>query len=342
MEEKVELKGIGMFDYNEIVSAYVRNEPVIDSVLEELGENLAYRRKEELDKTLSDPYVDGALRCIADTLKEGIFPVCTKLDSYFDEEKTSILQQLPIEDFSEKCLKEEFLKDYTIDDVEIYTIGNLAANEGAEAITDIVMVTPDKKEAMFHLKEPVEIGKAEMTIAEDDEIPSLIKEMTISQIAKDVKDGNEKSFSADEIERTNFYFNEAIKDVKNFNKKSRSLGIVPKFQKNSNDEIQMDFYFKKAPENNITVNFEGDHGNYTSVLQMLNSSFKKIDTKNKNPKEICDVLDKELKDYKAIRNSVEIKYKENGKVVSKEKVLENLNNSFKPKEKNTNKNTKIQ
>lgn len=342
MEEKVELKGIGMFDYNEIVSAYVRNEPVIDSVLEELAENLAYQRKEELDKTLSDPYVDGTLRHIADTLKEGTFPVCTKLDSYFDEEKTSILQQLPIEDFSEKCLKEEFLKDYTIDDVEIYTIGNLATNEGAEAITDIVMVTPDKKEAMFHLKEPVEIGKAEMTIAEDDEIPSLIKEMTISQIAKDVKDGNEKSFSADEIERTNFYFNEAIKDVKNFNKKSRSLGIVPKFQKNSNDEIQMDFYFKKTPENNITVNFEGDHGNYNSVLQMLNSSFKKIDTKNKNPKEICEVLDKELKDYKAIHNSVEIKYKENDKIVSKEKVLENLNNSFKPKEKNTNKNTKIQ
>ena len=342
MEEKVELKGVEMFDYHEITSAYVRNEPDINSVLEELAENLAYRRKEEVDETLSDPYVDGALRYIADTLKEGVFPVCTKLDSYFDEEKTSILQQLPIEDFSEKCLKEEFLKDYTIDNVEIYTIGNLATNEGAEAITDIVMVTPDKKEAMFHLKEPVEIGKAEMVIAEKNEIPSLIKEMTISQIAKDVKDGNEKSFSADEIEHTNFYFNEAIKDVKNFNKKSRSLGIVPKFQKKNNDEIQMDFYFKKAPENNITVNFEGDHGNYTSVLQMLNDSFKKIDTKNKNPKEICEILDKELKDYKAIRNSIEIKYEENGKVVSKEKVLENLNKSFKGKEKNTNKNTKIQ
>lgn len=227
--QKVELKGNLLYDYGEIVDNFIENDSEYDQISALFEKDKGLYTNEE-----KDVYIQNIYERI--NSEEG-FPVCFTLN----ERKLSneeIFSKIDLDLICKKMFKTNFLTEGNVEDAKIFLLANYksSTDNSNYKIENIAVVDENGKSDFLKIKDGVILSKDNLSIVPEEEIHSIVKDMTKAQISET---SNKKitEFDSNETYDKNYMIKYSKFEINNIKETFKKLGIKMQFQENIDENI---------------------------------------------------------------------------------------------------------
>lgn len=227
--QKVELKGNLLYDYGEIVDNFIENDSEYDQISALFEKDKGLYTNEE-----KDVYIQNIYERI--NSEEG-FPVCFTLN----ERKLSneeIFSKIDLDLICKKMFKTNFLTEGNVEDAKIFLLANYksSTDNSNYKIENIAVVDENGKSDFLKIKDGVILSKDNLSIVPEEEIHSIVKDMTKAQISET---SNKKitEFDSNETYDKNYMIKYSQFEINNIKETFKKLGIKMQFQENIDENI---------------------------------------------------------------------------------------------------------
>ena len=308
---------------------YVSYDEMIESLSKANNEYEFASEIMDLTENLGETYQFSQVQACVDAVKEG-FPVCLKLDEG-QTNKEIPLSQVPYEKILSATFFDNFMSRGGFDALEIYVPATVKFETDGYSVSEIVAVDATGQEQNFKLKESVIIPDYHFDFVKEEEMPSTIKEMTISRYAVPSKKApsNLDLYEMDEVVQT---FNQLAKDSESCSTALDKLGMSLRYSENNLGETVVKARFPKVNPL-IDTYWTFDRYLYKSpeIITVMSEAIKRLPLHEKNPAKIIDSIEKTIGSYDKFQKT----YRKDGMEINKNQ----LEKEYSKQKNNTEKNS---
>lgn len=303
--QKVELKGNLLYDYGEIVDNFIENDSEYDQISALFEKDKGLHTPEEKETCIRDIYEKI-------NSKEG-FPVCFTLNEnkLFSEE---VISKIDSDLISEKMLKTNFLNKGEPENTQIFLLANYKPENDRTyyKIDNVAVVEENGENEILKIREEMILPKDYLTIVPEENIPSIVKEMTKAQISEISDKKIITNFDKIGTFDNNYTIKFAQKEVKKIKSSFQKLGINTNFRENFDNEIIM-LLSKNEKGKNFTATYKITNSSYAELRVDLYFCIKNMDLKEKNFSKTVENFEKLLDK----RTNFDSEYRSSGNIISK-------------------------
>lgn len=303
--QKIELKGNTLYDYGEIVEAFIENDNEYDQISELFSKDKGLHTPEEKEACIRDIYEKI-------NSKEG-FPVCFTLNEnkLLSEE---VISKIDSDLISEKMLKTNFLNKGELENTQIFLLANYKPENDRiyYKIDNVAVVEENGNSEILKIKDGIFLSKEQLDIVPGEDISLIIKEMTKAQISEISDKRIITNFEKSETFDNNYSINFAQEEVKKIKSSFQKLGINTNFYENLDNEIIM-LLSKSEKGKNFTATYKITNPSYAELRSDLYFCIKNMDLKEKNFSKTVDSFEKLLDK----RTNFDSEYRSSGNIISK-------------------------
>ena len=293
---------------------YVSYDEMIESLSKANNEYEFASEIMDLTENLGETYQFSQVQACVDAVKEG-FPVCLKLDEG-QTNKEIPLSQVPYEKILSATFFDNFMSRGGFDALEIYVPATVKFETDGYSVSEIVAVDATGQEQNFKLKESVIIPDYHFDFVKEEEMPSTIKEMTLSRYAVPSKKApsNLDLYEMDEVVQT---FNQLAKDSESCSTALDKLGMSLRYSENNLGETVVKARFPKVNPL-IDTYWTFDRYLYKSpeIITFMSEAIKRLPLHEKNPAKIIDSIEKTIESYDKFQKT----YRKDGMEINKKQL----------------------
>ena len=312
--QKVELKGNLLYDYGEIVDNFIENDSEYDQISALFEKDKGLYTNEE-----KDVYIQNIYERI--NSEEG-FPVCFTLN----ERKLNneeIFSKIDLDLICKKMFKTNFLTEGNVEDAKVFLLANYKPNTDNSnyKIENIAVVDENGKSDFLKIKDGVILSKDNLTIVPEEEIPSIVKDMTKAQISET---GNKKitEFDSNETYDKDYLIKYSQFEINNIKETFKKLGIKMQFQENIDENIILTLS-RKENEKTFVAAYTLPHSSYSELRSDLYFCTRNMNLEEKDFIKNIETFEK-LFDK---RVNFETKYRISGENMSKNEIKKEYYNN---------------
>ena len=242
-----------------------------------------------------------------------------------EKKKTEVFSRIEASEIEESILLREFAKNSKFEDIKVYTIvsSKEAENENENyRVNSIIAKDRNRNFQKFDLNEAVNINKDAFEVASS-EMNEEIESIKVSDYSVSTNETKTEMYEMtyEMCDMVKERFNNQVQTIKQLNHHFKKLDIKTEYKEIVPNQVQMRMKYneeetKKEKEMEILFKKpkDGGGGGISDVIlaSILNS---------KSAKQYRDELFEKIKADLQKRTSLKVKYKENGKKVSREKFL---------------------
>ena len=312
--QKVELKGNLLYDYGEIVDNFIENDSEYDQISALFEKDKGLYTNEE-----KDVYIQNIYERI--NSEEG-FPVCFTLN----ERKLSneeIFSKIDLDLICKKMFKTNFLTEGNVENAKIFLLANYKPNTDNSnyKIENIAVVDENGKSDFLKIKDGVILSKDNLTIVPEEEIASIVKDMTKAQISET---SNKKitEFDSNETYDKDYLIKYSQFEIDNIKETFKKLGIKMQFQENIDENIILTLS-QKENEKTFVAAYTLPHSSYSELRSDLYFCTRNMNLEEKDFIKNIETFEK-LFDK---RVNFETKYRISGESMSKNEIKKEYYNN---------------
>lgn len=240
-----------------------------------------------------------------------------------EKKKTEVFSRIEAAEIEESILLREFAKNSKFEDIKVYTIVSSKEDENENyRVNSIIAKDRTRNFQKFDLNEAVNINKDAFEVASsemNEEIES-IKVSDYSVSTNETKTEMTFEMTYEMCDMVKERFNNQVQTIKQLNHHFKKLDIKTEYKEIEPNQVQMRMKYneeetKKEKEMEILFKKPKDGG--MSISDVILASI----LNSKSAKQYRDELFEKIKADLQKRTSLKVKYKENGKEVSREKFL---------------------
>lgn len=240
-----------------------------------------------------------------------------------EKKKTEVFSRIEASEIEESILLREFAKNSKFEDIKVYTIVSSKEDENENyRVNSIIAKDRTRNFQKFDLNEAVNINKDAFEVASsemNEEIES-IKVSDYSVSTNETKTEMTFEMTYEMCDMVKERFNNQVQTIKQLNHHFKKLDIKTEYKEIEPNQVQMRMKYneeetKKEKEMEILFKKPKDGG--MSISDVILASI----LNSKSAKQYRDELFEKIKADLQKRTSLKVKYKENGKEVSREKFL---------------------
>lgn len=240
-----------------------------------------------------------------------------------EKKKTEVFSRIEASEIEESILLREFAKNSKFEDIKVYTIVSSKEDENENyRVNSIIAKDRTRNFQKFDLNEAVNINKDAFEVASsemNEEIES-IKVSDYSVSTNETKTEMTFEMTYEMCDMVKERFNNQVQTIKQLNHHFKKLDIKTEYKEIEPNQVQMRMKYneeetKKEKEMEILFKKPKDGG--MSISDVILASI----LNSKSAKQYRDELFEKIKADLQKRTSLKVKYKENGKKVSREKFL---------------------
>ena len=240
-----------------------------------------------------------------------------------EKKKTEVFSRIEVSEIEESILLREFAKNSKFEDIKVYTIVSSKEDENENyRVNSIIAKDRTRNFQKFDLNEAVNINKDAFEVASsemNEEIES-IKVSDYSVSTNETKTEMTFEMTYEMCDMVKERFNNQVQTIKQLNHHFKKLDIKTEYKEIVPNQVQMRMKYneeetKKEKEMEILFKKPKDGG--MSISDVILASI----LNSKSAKQYRDELFEKIKADLQKRTSLKVKYKENGKKVSREKFL---------------------
>lgn len=240
-----------------------------------------------------------------------------------EKKKTEVFSRIEASEIEESILLREFAKNSKFEDIKVYTIvsSKEAENENENyRVNSIIAKDRNRNFQKFDLNEAVNINKDAFEVASS-EMNEEIESIKVSDYSVSTNETKTEMYEMtyEMCDMVKERFNNQVQTIKQLNHHFKKLDIKTEYKEIEPNQVQMRMKYneeetKKEKEMEILFKKPKDSMSISDVIlaSILNS---------KSAKQYRDELFEKIKADLQKRTSLKVKYKENGKEVSREKFL---------------------
>lgn len=241
-----------------------------------------------------------------------------------EKKKTEVFSRIEASEIEESILLREFAKNSKFEDIKVYTIvsSKEAENENENyRVNSIIAKDRNRNFQKFDLNEAVNINKDAFEVASS-EMNEEIESIKISDYSVSTNETKTEMYEMtyEMCDMVKERFNNQVQTIKQLNHHFKKLDIKTEYKEIEPNQVQMRMKYneeetKKEKEMEILFKKPKDGG--MSISDVILASI----LNSKSAKQYRDELFEKIKADLQKRTSLKVKYKENGKEVSREKFL---------------------
>lgn len=242
-----------------------------------------------------------------------------------EKKKTEVFSRIEAAEIEERILLKEFAKNSKFEDIKVYTIVSSKEAEDENEnyrVNSIIAKDRTRNFQKFDLNEAVNINKDAFEVASS-EMNEEIESIKVSDYSVSTNETKTEMYEMiyEMCDMVKERFNNQVQTIKQLNHHFKKLDIKTEYKEIEPNQVQMRMKYneeetKKEKEMEILFKKpkDGGGGSISDVIlaSILNS---------KSAKQYRDELFEKIKADLQKRTSLKVKYKENGKKVSREKFL---------------------
>lgn len=242
-----------------------------------------------------------------------------------EKKKTEVFSRIEASEIEESILLREFAKNSKFEDIKVYTIVSSKEAEDENEnyrVNSIIAKDRNRNFQKFDLNEAVNINKDAFEVASsemNEEIESIkVSDYSVSTNETKTEMTYEMTYEMCDVVKERF--NNQVQTIKQLNHHFKKLDIKTEYKEIEPNQVQMRMKYneeetKKEKEMEILFKKPKDAG--MSISDVILASI----LNSKSAKQYRDELFEKIKADLQKRTSLKVKYKENGKEVSREKFL---------------------
>lgn len=238
-----------------------------------------------------------------------------------EKKKTEVFSRIEAAEIEESILLREFAKNSKFEDIKVYTIVSSKEDENENyRVNSIIAKDRNRNFQKFDLNEAVNINKDAFEVASS-EMNEEIESIKVSDYSVSTNETKTEMYEMtyEMCDMVKEKFNNQVQTIKQLNHHFKKLDIKTEYKEIEPNQVQMRMKYnegetKKEKEMEILFKKPKDSMSISDVIlaSILNS---------KSAKQYRDELFEKIKAELQKRTSLKVKYKENGKEVSREKFL---------------------
>lgn len=245
-----------------------------------------------------------------------------------EKKKTEVFSRIEAAEIEERILLKEFAKNSKFEDIKVYTIVSSkeaeAENENENenySVNSIIAKDRTRNFQKFDLNEAVNINKDAFEVASS-EMNEEIESIKVSDYSVSTNE-TKTEMTYEMCDMVKERFNNQVQTIKQLNHHFKKLDIKTEYKEIEPNQVQMRMKYneeetKKEKEMEILFKKPKDGGGAgMSISDVILASI----LNSKSAKQYRDELFEKIKAELQKRTSLKVKYKENGKEVSREKFL---------------------
>lgn len=304
--QKIELKGNTLYDYDEIVEAFIENDNEYDQVLELFSKDKGLYTPEEKEAYIRDIYNKI-------NSEEG-FPVCFTLNER-ELEPNEIFSKIDPDVISKAMLKTKFFNEGDPENAQIFLLANYKPGNGRThyKINTFAVVEENGNSEILKIKDGIILSKEQLDIVPGEDIPLIIKEMTKAQISEISDEKFTTNFKSSEIFDAYSAMRFGQEEVKKIKDTFKKLKINTGFYELLDERIVL-WLSKNEKEETFTSTYKIAHSSYAELRSDLYFCTKKMDLEEKDFSKTLSEFEKFLNK----RCDFESEYKVSGKITTNE------------------------
>ena len=240
-----------------------------------------------------------------------------------EKKKTEVFSRIEAAEIEERILLKEFAKNSKFEDIKVYTIVSSKEAEDENEnenyrVNSIIAKDRTRNFQKFDLNEAVNINKDAFEVASS-EMNEEIESIKVSDYSVSTNE-TKTEMTYEMCNMVKERFNNQVQTIKQLNHHFKKLDIKTEYKEIEPNQVQMRMKYneeetKKEKEMEILFKKPKDGG--MSISDVLLASI----LNSKSAKQYRDELFEKIKADLQKRTSLKVKYKENGKKVSREKFL---------------------
>lgn len=239
-----------------------------------------------------------------------------------EKKKTEVFSRIEASEIEESILLREFAKNSKFEDIKVYTIVSSKEDENENyRVNSIIAKDRNRNFQKFDLNEAVNINKDAFEVASS-EMNEEIESIKVSDYSVSTNETKTEMYEMiyEMCDMVKERFNNQVQTIKQLNHHFKKLDIKTEYKENEPNQVQMRMKYneeetKKEKEMEILFKKPKDGG--MSISDVILASI----LNSKSAKQYRDELFEKIKADLKKRTSLKVKYKENGKEVSREKFL---------------------
>jgi hypothetical protein len=236
-----------------------------------------------------------------------------------EKKKTEVFSRIEASEIEESILLREFAKNSKFEDIKVYTIVSSKEDENENyRVNSIIAKDRTRNFQKFDLNEAVNINKDAFEVASS-EMNEEIESIKVSDYSVSTNE-TKTEMTYEMCDMVKERFNNQVQTIKQLNHHFKKLDIKTEYKEIEPNQVQMRMKYneeetKKEKEMEILFKKPKDGG--MSISDVILASI----LNSKSAKQYRDELFEKIKADLQKRTSLKVKYKENGKKVSREKFL---------------------
>ena len=238
-----------------------------------------------------------------------------------EKKKTEVFSRIEAAEIEERILLREFAKNSKFEDIKVYTIVSSKEAEDENEnyrVNSIIAKDRNRNFQKFDLNEAVNINKDAFEVASS-EMNEEIESIKVSDYSVSTNE-TKTEMIYEMCDMVKERFNNQVQTIKQLNHHFKKLDIKTEYKEIEPNQVQMRMKYneeetKKEKEMEILFKKPKDGG--MSISDVILASI----LNSKSAKQYRDELFEKIKADLQKRTSLKVKYKENGKEVSREKFL---------------------
>lgn len=240
-----------------------------------------------------------------------------------EKKKTEVFSRIEAAEIEERILLKEFAKNSKFEDIKVYTIVSSKEAEDENEnenyrVNSIIAKDRTRNFQKFDLNEAVNINKDAFEVASS-EMNEEIESIKVSDYSVSTNE-TKTEMTYEMCNMVKERFNNQVQTIKQLNHHFKKLDIKTEYKEIEPNQVQMRMKYNEEEtkkEKEMEIFFKKTKDGGASISDVILASI----LNSKSAKQYRDELFEKIKAELQKRTSLKVKYKENGKEVSREKFL---------------------
>lgn len=240
-----------------------------------------------------------------------------------EKKKTEVFSRIEAAEIEERILLKEFAKNSKFEDIKVYTIVSSKEAEDENEnenyrVNSIIAKDRNRNFQKFDLNEAVNINKDAFEVASS-EMNEEIESIKVSDYSVSTNE-TKTEMTYEMCDMVKERFNNQVQTTKQLNHHFKKLDIKTEYKEIEPNQVQMRMKYNEEEtkkEKEMEIFFKKTKDGGASISDVILASI----LNSKSAKQYRDELFEKIKAELQKRTSLKVKYKENGKEVSREKFL---------------------
>lgn len=241
-----------------------------------------------------------------------------------EKKKTEVFSRIEAAEIEKRILLREFAKNSKFEDIKVYTIVSSKEAEDENEnyrVNSIIAKDRNRNFQKFDLNEAVNINKDAFEVASS-EMNEEIESIKVSDYSVSTNETKTEMYEMiyEMCDMVKERFNNQVQTIKQLNHHFKKLDIKTEYKEIESNQVQMRMKYNEEEtkkEKEMEILFKKPKDNSMSISDVILASI----LNSKSAKQYRDELFEKIKADLQKRTSLKVKYKENGKEVSREKFL---------------------